>query len=84
MLPAGEGDEDREAEMDEEEEALGSDLDLELGDAGEDGGVASPGPPALEFIWFIHSPDVCWGPDFSVPPSGAPSQVIGPGVSAPP
>lgn len=76
MLPAGEGDEDREAEMDDEEEALGSDLDLELGDAGADGGVASPGSPALEFIRFIHSPNVCWGPDFSLPPSGAPSQVI--------
>ncbi|XP_019604363.2 putative ATP-dependent RNA helicase DHX37 isoform X2 [Rhinolophus sinicus] len=37
VLPAGEGDEDREAEMDDEEEALGSDLDLELGDAGADG-----------------------------------------------
>ncbi|XP_042636514.1 probable ATP-dependent RNA helicase DHX37 [Orycteropus afer afer] len=32
VLPAGEGDEDREAEMDDEEEALGSDLDLDLGD----------------------------------------------------
>nr|XP_025872854.1 probable ATP-dependent RNA helicase DHX37 [Vulpes vulpes] len=39
VLPAGEGDEDREAEMDEEEEAaLGSDLDLDLGDDGTDGG----------------------------------------------
>lgn len=33
VLPAGEGDEDREAEMDDEEEALGSDLDLDLGDS---------------------------------------------------
>ncbi|XP_037016970.2 probable ATP-dependent RNA helicase DHX37 isoform X1 [Artibeus jamaicensis] len=38
VLPAGEGDEDREAEMDEEEAALGSDLDLDLGDDGADGG----------------------------------------------
>ncbi|OWK15311.1 DHX37 [Cervus elaphus hippelaphus] len=39
VLPAGEGDEDREAEMDDEEEAaLGSDLDLDLGDDGADGG----------------------------------------------
>ncbi|XDB59287.1 hypothetical protein AB1E18_012686 [Capra hircus] len=39
VLPAGEGDEDREAEMDEEEEAaLGSDLDLDSGDLGADGG----------------------------------------------
>lgn len=40
VLPAGEGDEDREAEMDDEEAALGSDLDLDLGDDGADGGVA--------------------------------------------
>ncbi|KAF0872071.1 DHX37 helicase, partial [Crocuta crocuta] len=41
VLPAGEGDEDREAEMDEEEEAaaLGSDLDLDPGDDGADGGA---------------------------------------------
>uniref|UniRef100_A0A8C8XAF1 DEAH-box helicase 37 n=1 Tax=Panthera leo TaxID=9689 RepID=A0A8C8XAF1_PANLE len=40
VLPAGEGDEDREAEMDDEEEAaLGSDLDLDLGDDGADGGA---------------------------------------------
>ncbi|XP_058137205.1 probable ATP-dependent RNA helicase DHX37 [Dasypus novemcinctus] len=38
VLPAGEGDEDREAEMDDEEAALGSDLDLDLGDEGEDAG----------------------------------------------
>ncbi|XP_069353429.1 probable ATP-dependent RNA helicase DHX37 isoform X2 [Eulemur rufifrons] len=38
MLPAGEGDEDREAEMDDEEGAVGSDLDLDLGDDGMDGG----------------------------------------------
>uniref|UniRef100_A0A2K6GTL9 Activating signal cointegrator 1 complex subunit 3 n=1 Tax=Propithecus coquereli TaxID=379532 RepID=A0A2K6GTL9_PROCO len=38
VLPAGEGDEDREAEMDDEEGAVGSDLDLDLGDDGEDGG----------------------------------------------
>uniref|UniRef100_A0A8C6ADT8 DEAH-box helicase 37 n=1 Tax=Marmota marmota marmota TaxID=9994 RepID=A0A8C6ADT8_MARMA len=38
VLPMGEGDEDREAEMDDEEEALGSDLDLDLGDDGDDGG----------------------------------------------
>ncbi|KAM5238994.1 putative ATP-dependent RNA helicase DHX37 [Ctenodactylus gundi] len=37
VLPPGEGDEDREAEMDDEE-ALGSDLDLDLGDGGEAGG----------------------------------------------
>ncbi|XP_015985342.2 probable ATP-dependent RNA helicase DHX37 isoform X2 [Rousettus aegyptiacus] len=37
VLPAGEGDEDREAEMDDEE-ALGSDLDLDLADDGADGG----------------------------------------------
>lgn len=43
MLPVGEGDEDREAEMDDEE-ALGSDLDLDLGDDEADGGVASAGP----------------------------------------
>ena len=49
VLPAGEGDEDREAEMDdEEEETLGSDLDLDLGDDGADGGgtwqgLGSPG-----------------------------------------
>ncbi|XP_024901298.1 probable ATP-dependent RNA helicase DHX37 isoform X2 [Pteropus alecto] len=36
VLPAGEGDEDREAEMDDEE-ALGSDLDLDLGDDGAGG-----------------------------------------------
>lgn len=42
MLPVGEGDEDREAEMDEEEAALGSDLDLDLGDGGADGGAAPP------------------------------------------
>lgn len=68
MLPAGEGDEDREAEMDDEEAALGSDLDLDLGDGGADGGVASQGLPP--FMRFIHSASVCWGPDFSVPPSG--------------
>ncbi|XP_062942073.1 probable ATP-dependent RNA helicase DHX37 isoform X2 [Cynocephalus volans] len=38
VLPAGEGDEDREAEMDDEEEAPGSDLDLDLGDDGADTG----------------------------------------------
>ncbi|KAF6080955.1 DEAH-box helicase 37 [Phyllostomus discolor] len=38
VLPAGEGDEDREAEMDDEEAALGSDLDLDLGDDAADGG----------------------------------------------
>ncbi|XP_009180297.2 probable ATP-dependent RNA helicase DHX37 isoform X2 [Papio anubis] len=37
VLPAGEGDEDREAEVDEEEGALDSDLDLDLGDGGQDG-----------------------------------------------
>lgn len=40
VLPAGEGDEDREAEMDDEEEALGSDLDLDLGDSEANEGVA--------------------------------------------
>lgn len=39
VLPAGEGDEDREAEMDDEEEALGSDLDLDLGDSEANEGV---------------------------------------------
>lgn len=58
MLPAGEGDEDREAEMDEEEEALGSDLDLDLGDDGADGG-ASGRAPFPEFIWFLPSALVC-------------------------
>ncbi|XP_053444788.1 probable ATP-dependent RNA helicase DHX37 isoform X2 [Nycticebus coucang] len=38
VLPTGEGDEDREAEMDDEEGTLGSDLDLDLGDDGADGG----------------------------------------------
>ncbi|XP_037672932.1 probable ATP-dependent RNA helicase DHX37 isoform X2 [Choloepus didactylus] len=38
VLPAGEGVEDREAEMDDEEAALGSDLDLDLGDEGADDG----------------------------------------------
>nr|XP_004668515.2 probable ATP-dependent RNA helicase DHX37 isoform X2 [Jaculus jaculus] len=38
VLPAGEGDEDREAEMDDEEAALGSDLDLDLGDDALGGG----------------------------------------------
>ena len=58
VLPAGEGDEDREAEMDEEE-ALGSDLDLDLGDDEADGGVASAGPPAPTFLWFPHSASGC-------------------------
>lgn len=40
VLPAGEGDEDREAEMDDEEEALGSDLDLDLGDSEANEGAA--------------------------------------------
>ncbi|XP_075852553.1 putative ATP-dependent RNA helicase DHX37 isoform X1 [Microcebus murinus] len=38
VLPAGEGDEDREAEMDDEEGAVGSDLELDLGDDGADEG----------------------------------------------
>ncbi|XP_040843074.1 probable ATP-dependent RNA helicase DHX37 [Ochotona curzoniae] len=38
VLPAGEGSEDREAEMDDEEAALGSDLDLDLGDDDTGGG----------------------------------------------
>nr|XP_039328310.1 probable ATP-dependent RNA helicase DHX37 isoform X2 [Saimiri boliviensis boliviensis] len=38
VLPVGEGDEDREAEVDEEEGALDSDLDLDLEDGGQDGG----------------------------------------------
>lgn len=42
VLPAGEADEDREAEMDDEEAALGSDLDLDLGD--DEGGLAGGGP----------------------------------------
>lgn len=42
VLPVGEGDEDREAEMDEEEAALGSDLDLDLGDSRADGGATPP------------------------------------------
>lgn len=58
VLPAGEGDEDREAEMDEEE-ALGSDLDLDLGDDEADGGVASAGPPAPTLLWFPHSASGC-------------------------
>lgn len=49
VLPAGEGDEDREAEMDDEEEALGSDLDLDLGDSETNEGVAWESP-ALRFI----------------------------------
>lgn len=54
MLPAGEGDEDREAEMDDEEEALGSDLDLDLGDSEANEGVAWQSS-ALGFIaWFQH------------------------------
>lgn len=57
MLPAGEGDEDREAEMDEEEEAaLGSDLDLDLGDDGADGGVPRAGrllALPLSFAWRV-------------------------------
>ncbi|XP_069880986.1 probable ATP-dependent RNA helicase DHX37 [Dipodomys merriami] len=44
VLPAGEGDEDREAEMDDEEAALGSDLDLDLGD--EDGAEGGEQPDA--------------------------------------
>uniref|UniRef100_A0A2K5ELB2 Activating signal cointegrator 1 complex subunit 3 n=1 Tax=Aotus nancymaae TaxID=37293 RepID=A0A2K5ELB2_AOTNA len=38
VLPEGESEEDREAEVDEEEGALDSDLDLALGDGGQDGG----------------------------------------------
>ncbi|KAM9622967.1 putative ATP-dependent RNA helicase DHX37 [Trichechus inunguis] len=38
VLPAGEDGEDREAEMDDDEEGLGSDLDLDLGDEGADEG----------------------------------------------
>ncbi|XP_017506592.1 probable ATP-dependent RNA helicase DHX37 isoform X2 [Manis javanica] len=38
VLPVGEGNEDREAEVDEEDGALDSDLDLDLGDSGADGG----------------------------------------------
>lgn len=57
VLPVGEGDEDREAEMDDEE-ALGSDLDLDLGDDGAGGGVAPAGPPAPAFIQFTHSASV--------------------------
>lgn len=56
MLPAGEGDEDREAEMDEEEEAaLGSDLDLDLGDDEADGGVAWA-EPLLTLLWSFTRP----------------------------
>lgn len=43
VLPAGEADEDREAEMDDEEAALGSDLDLDLGD--DEGGLAGGEQP---------------------------------------
>lgn len=63
VLPAGEGDEDREAEMDDEE-ALGSDLDLDLADDGADGGVASAGPPAPALLRFRHSASVRHAPDF--------------------
>uniref|UniRef100_A0A8C4LZ29 DEAH-box helicase 37 n=1 Tax=Equus asinus asinus TaxID=83772 RepID=A0A8C4LZ29_EQUAS len=45
VLPVGEGDEDREAEMDDEE-ALGSDLDLDLGDDGDDGADGGGHPDA--------------------------------------
>lgn len=45
VLPVGEGDEDREAEMDDEE-ALGSDLDLDLGDGGDDGADGGDHPDA--------------------------------------
>ena len=59
VLPAGEGDEDREAEMDEEEEAaLGSDLDLDLGDDGTDGGVAWAGTPIMLLQAFIQQVSV--------------------------
>lgn len=65
MLPAGEGDEDREAEMDDEEEALGSELDLDLGDSEANEGVAWQSS-ALGFIaWFQHvllSPSCMIGP----------------------
>lgn len=47
MLPAGEGSEDREAEMDDEEAALGSDLDLDLGDDDTGGGAPSRAHPHL-------------------------------------
>lgn len=58
VLPAGEADEDREAEMDEEEEALGSDLDLDLGDEGTDGGVAWAGPLLMLLQSFIQQVSV--------------------------
>ncbi|XP_032647088.1 putative ATP-dependent RNA helicase DHX37 isoform X1 [Chelonoidis abingdonii] len=41
VLPVDEGDEDREAEMDEDEDAVGSDIDLELGDDGLEEGEKS-------------------------------------------
>ncbi|XP_075754590.1 putative ATP-dependent RNA helicase DHX37 isoform X2 [Pelodiscus sinensis] len=41
VLPVDEGDEDREAEMDDEEDAVGSDLDLDLGDDGLEEGEKS-------------------------------------------
>ncbi|XP_058387231.1 probable ATP-dependent RNA helicase DHX37 [Diceros bicornis minor] len=46
VLPAGEGDEDRAAEMDDEEAALGSDLDLDLGDDRDDGADGGEQPDA--------------------------------------
>lgn len=54
VLPVGEGDEDREAEMDDEEAALGSDLDLDLGDDGADGGVALAGHPTSSSLGFLR------------------------------
>uniref|UniRef100_A0A8D0HC67 DEAH-box helicase 37 n=1 Tax=Sphenodon punctatus TaxID=8508 RepID=A0A8D0HC67_SPHPU len=38
VMPADEGDEDRDAEMDDDEDAVGSDIDLDLGDDGSEGG----------------------------------------------
>lgn len=43
----------------DEEEALGSDLDLDLGDDEADGGVASAGPLAPTLLWFPHSASGC-------------------------
>ncbi|XP_037734669.1 probable ATP-dependent RNA helicase DHX37 isoform X1 [Chelonia mydas] len=41
VLPVDEGDEDREAEMDDDEDAVGSDIDLDLGDDGLEEGEKS-------------------------------------------
>lgn len=73
MLPVGEGNEDREAEVDEEHGALDSDLDLDLGDSGADGGVALAGPAAARPRSLSHTA----GPEAgSVTPSVCSSLVL--------